>query len=247
MKISLLSKYLITYAILAVLSLLVVTTLGRQLVLNDLIQHKARELYSEATHIADSQSRRYFQSDAVLSELYDTLTLAAYANGASIRLIDPDGRELINTETDLNTENPHVIKNFDYLRFGPKFYEVSTFYNQYGRDMLSVIYPMTRGVKIRGYISISLPMDDLNRLPSVLVHRMEIVAFVNFILSLLLLIAFWYYVYRPLGKINFGAGEFARGNRAAPPAPDHGTDAFYHLRQHGESPRGPFRKRSRGH
>lgn len=212
MKVSLLTKYLITYAILAVLSLLVVSTLGRQLVLNELILHKARELYSEATNIAESQSGRYFESDAVLNDLYDTLTLVAYANEASIRVIDPEGRELINTETKLNTENPHVIRNFDYLRFGPKFYEVSTFYNQYNKDMLSVIYPMTRGVKIRGYISLSLPMDNLNRLTSILVHRMEIIAFVNFILSLLLLFVFWYYVYRPLGRINYGAGEFARGN-----------------------------------
>ena len=212
MKISLLMKYLITYAILAVLSLLVVTTLGKQLVLNELTLHKARELYSEATHIAESQGRRYFQSEAVLNELYDTLTLVAYANEASIRIIDPDGRELINTETELDTESPHVIKNFDYLRFGPKFYEVSTFYNQYRREMLSVICPMTRGVKISGYISISLPMDNLNRLTSVLVRRMEIITLVNFFLSLLLLVAFWYFIYRPLIKINYGAGEFARGN-----------------------------------
>ena len=80
MKVSLLTKYLITYAILAVLMLLVVSTLGRQLVLNELILHKARELYSEATNIAESQSGRYFESDAVLSDLYDTLTLVAYAN-----------------------------------------------------------------------------------------------------------------------------------------------------------------------
>lgn len=212
MKVSLLARYLIAYAILAVLSMLVVTTLGKQLILNELTLYKANELYSEATNIAENQGRRYFQSEAVLNELYNTLTLVAYANGASIRLIDTDGTELINTETPLSLENPHVIENFDYLRFGPKFYEVSTFYNQYDQEMLSVICPMTRAVKIRGYISVSIPMESLNRLTAILVHRVEIVCFVNFLLSLILLAAFWYYIYRPLIKINYGAGEFARGN-----------------------------------
>lgn len=212
MKVTLLARYLIAYAILAVLSMLVVTTLGEQLILNELTLYKANELYSEATNIAEKQGRRYFQSEAVLNELYNTLTLVAYANGASIRLIDTDGTELINTETPLNVETPHVIKNFDYLRFGPKFYEVSTFYNQYDQEMLSVICPMTRAVKISGYISVSVPMESLNRLTANLVQRVEIVCFVNFLLSLILLAAFWYYIYRPLIKINYGAGEFARGN-----------------------------------
>lgn len=212
MKVSLLARYLIAYAILAVLSLLVVTTLGKQLILNELTLYKANELYSEATNIAEKQGRRYFQSETVLNELYNTLTLVAYANGASIRLIDTDGTELINTETPLSLENPHVIKNFDYLRFGPKFYEVSTFYNQYDQEMLSVICPMTRAVKISGYISVSVPMESLNRLTTNLVHRVEIVCFVNLLLSLILLATFWYYIYRPLIKINYGAGEFARGN-----------------------------------
>ena len=94
MKVSLLARYLIAYAILAVLSLLVVTTLGKQLILNELTLYKANELYSEATNIAEKQGRRYFQSETVLNELYNTLTLVAYANGASIRLIDTDGTEL---------------------------------------------------------------------------------------------------------------------------------------------------------
>ncbi|MDO4805519.1 MAG: HAMP domain-containing sensor histidine kinase [Lachnospiraceae bacterium] len=212
MRVNLLAKFLIIYSILAVLSLLVVTTLGKQLVTDELTLHKARELYAEATHIADSQSGRYFQNEAVLSELYNSLKLVSSANGASIRLIDTDGTELINTETPLNIKNPHVIKNFDYVRFGPKFYEVSRFYNQYKKEMLSVICPVTRTVKICGYISISLPMDDLQKHVGEFVRPMEIICGINFLLSFVILGAFWYYIYRPLAAISYGAGEFARGN-----------------------------------
>ena len=73
-------KFIFAYMILAILSLLVVTTLGRQLALNNLIISEADTMYAEASRIAAARGVRYFAESADLKDNYESLKIIADAD-----------------------------------------------------------------------------------------------------------------------------------------------------------------------
>ena len=212
MRRTLYCKFIFAYLILAILSLLVVTTLGRQLVENSRVRAEADTMYAEASRIAASHGVRYFIASADLKESYENLQTIAAADETVIRVIATDGRELINTDMPYDPDEPHVIESFNYAAFGPGIYEIGTFYDEYKEDCLSVICPVTSGVRVRGYIAITENLTVIRDDVAATVRIMIIIAAVNFGLSFLILLFFALTTYRPMLRIMDGAKEFASGN-----------------------------------
>ena len=205
-------KFIFAYLILAILSLLVVTTLGRQLVENSRVRAEADTMYAEASRIAASHGVRYFIDSADLRDSYENLQTIAAADETVIRVIATDGTEIINTEAPYNPKESHVIESFNYATFGPGIYEIGTFYDEYAEDCLSVICPVTSGVRVRGYIAITENLAVIRDDVAATVRIMMIIAAVNFGLSFLILLFFALTTYRPMLQIMDGAKEFASGN-----------------------------------
>ena len=205
-------KFIFAYLILAILSLLVVTTLGRQLVENSRVRAEADTMYAEASRIAASHGVRYFIDSADLRDSYENLQTIAAADETVIRVIATDGTEIINTESPYNPIESHVIESFNYATFGPGIYEIGTFYDEYAEDCLSVICPVTSGVRVRGYIAITENLAVIRDDVAATVRIMMIIAAVNFGLSFLILLFFALTTYRPMLQIMEGAKEFASGN-----------------------------------
>ena len=212
MKKRLFLKFTAAYAILALLMFLVTTTLGRQLFYDRLVSDCAEKLYAEASVIAGSRASRYFQRTTTLEDLYENMLTIAASNNAVIRVIDTAGTVLVNTSTPLRKNEPDVIENFDYAAFGPRYYEISSFFGQYRKDQLTVMYPVTANMRTRGYVAISVPLNSLDEGGRSLTRLAEILTLVNFLLSLGILLFFGYAVYRPLMRITEGARAFSNGN-----------------------------------
>ena len=212
MKKTLFLKFTAAYAILALLMFLVTTTLGRQLFYDSLVSDCAEKLYAEASVIAGSRASRYFQRTTTIEDLYENMLTIAASNNAVIRVIDTNRTVLVNTSTPLRKDEPDVIENFDYAAFGPRYYEISSFFGQYSQDQLTVMYPVTANMRTRGYVAISVPVNTLDEGSRSLTHLAEILTLVNFILSLGILLFFGYAIYRPLIRITEGARAFSNGN-----------------------------------
>ena len=188
------------------------TTLGRQLVENSRVRAEADTMYAEASRIAASHGVRYFIDSADLRDSYENLQTIAAADETVIRVIATDGTEIINTEAPYNPKESHVIESFNYATFGPGIYEIGTFYDEYAEDCLSVICPVTSGVRVRGYIAITENLAVIRDDVAATVRIMMIIAAVNFGLSFLILLFFALTTYRPMLQIMDGAKEFASGN-----------------------------------
>ncbi len=212
MKRALYLKFIAVYAILALLETFVVAALGSQLVEDYLISEHANQLYVEANQISTGRASSFFSKTASLNELYLNLCVIASGNNASIRIIDTSGNELINTDSALKTDTPDKIADFDFAAFGPAYYEVSNFFNQFKEDHLNVMTPITSGTKTRGYAAISIPVSGIYEERDSILKIAYIVSSVNFAISLIILLVFTFSVYLPLGKITAGAKEFALGN-----------------------------------
>ena len=205
-------KFILAYAVLALLFLLVVSTLGAQLVENRLVSQNSSSMYTTARELSKGKALTYLRSGADLSEAYDALKVVAEASGNSIRIINTQGTMILNTETPLKTAEPDVIKDFDYASFGPRYYQISDLFSQYAAPHLNVIHPIIYSQSTRGYTILSCPMDRITKDRDGLMRPMYIITAVNFALSLIILLVFTFVVYSPLELITNGAKEFASGN-----------------------------------
>ena len=91
MKKRLYLKFIAAYMILAVVELLVITSLGQQLVFDALVKNRAEGLYAEAGKASSLRVRGYFSGDKSAESTYASLSMAASVTGGTIRVIGTDG------------------------------------------------------------------------------------------------------------------------------------------------------------
>ncbi len=205
-------KFILAYVLLAIMGIFITASLGSKLIENRLIAQRASDLYAQMTTIVMNGEDYSMDNDRELEELYTILKAVAAGNHADIRMMDTKGAVRMNTAKSFDPDREDQIKDFDYTSFGPQYYEVSLFFEEYTEEHLNVMIPLTSGISTRGYLSISVPMDTLYQDRDSILGDVYIVVIVNFILSLLILGLFTFSVYRPLEKITEGAKQFASGN-----------------------------------
>ena len=77
MKKRLYLKFIAAYMILAVVELLVITSLGQQLVFDALVKNRAEGLYAEAGKASSLRVSSYFSGDKSAESTYASLSMAA--------------------------------------------------------------------------------------------------------------------------------------------------------------------------
>lgn len=125
--------------------------------------------------------------------------------------MNADGTVILNTR-DSNNEDVIVIPDFDPAANPDVHYQTGDFYNVFSEKMLSVFYPITSGITIKGYVIIHVPMSNIESDRSYVLNLCYIALLIVFGLSLLILGAFTKFVYLPLRKISKGTSEYAKGN-----------------------------------
>ncbi|MDO4615455.1 MAG: HAMP domain-containing sensor histidine kinase [Lachnospiraceae bacterium] len=209
MRSSLLGKCIGGYVIFALLAMFIAAILGSQLITNILISNHAERYYRE-THILAAQSApMYYSGETSRSVFARSLRIIADAENADIRLISPEGEVQIDTSV---SELPYTIEHFNYADFGPKYYELSTFFGVYASQHLTVMVPVTSGFITKGYLALSTSVTDIAEKASVLTGVLYLVTFINLLLACAVLIGFLIYAQRQIGELTKGAREFASGN-----------------------------------
>lgn len=211
MKRSLYVKFIIAYGIFAILAFFIAAALGSQFIEDNLVQNTADRLYTEATQIS-SRADSYFSKTSSLEDLYSSLKIVASSQDAQIRIITADGTVLINTDTALKTDSPDQIKDFNYAAFGPRYYEISTFYKQFDSDTLSVMVPVASSLTTKGFVSLHVPMTVIETQRGQLLLDVFIITAIVVILSSAILLLFTFAVYKPVKQITQGAREIAAGH-----------------------------------
>lgn len=212
MKKVLYRKFLAAYALFGFLSFLLIVTWGSSLIENQLIEDMSDTLYTEACSLAEEHSIKYFNDEISLQNLYDNLCMISNFQGVQIRVINPSGNILLNTQEPLKPISFEVIQDFDPASFGPKYYEVSNFYHEFLKPQLNVMVPITDNMNTKGYVSLHFPMERIYAQREVLLGNFLTIFIVVFLLSLIVLGLFAFSVYRPLKKIIACAMEYAMGN-----------------------------------
>lgn len=212
MKNALYLKFTAAYLILGFLSFFVISFLGSTLIQRELTRQAGDALYREAVNIASNQADHYYTQQASLTDTYENFRTLAEYQKAQVWMVDPSGKILINTEEDLDTENPEEIENFDPVDFNDGYYTIGTFYQYFSEEHISVLAPITLNMSTKGYIALHMPLDDILSNRDEILKGVYLVFIIIFAFTLLILLVFNMVVYSPLKQITQGANEYASGN-----------------------------------
>ena len=115
MKKTLYLKFVLAYIIFGIFSFIIVSTFVPNMTRELLVREKADNLYSEATLIANTYANGLYTSTTNLETVNVQLDSLAVYMSSIIRIINPSGRLVLDTSTNLNVEDVVVIKNFAFL------------------------------------------------------------------------------------------------------------------------------------
>ncbi len=205
-------KFILAYFIFGVFGLVIVTTFVPSMTKEHLIREEAESLYSEATLIANTYASGLYTSETSLETVKTQMdSLSVYLNSL-IRIINPSGRLVLDTNTPLNVEEVVIIEDFDPTVTGGSYYMINDFFGNFEKDVLSVLAPITSNYKVKGYVVIHSDIGDIEDSANSLLNISYITLIILFLLSLIILIFFTEIVYVPLRKITYATEQYASGN-----------------------------------
>ncbi len=205
-------KFLLAYLIFGIFGFIVVATFVDNMTMEHLKRERADALYKEATLIANTYAADLYDSEASLDTVKKQLDALDTYLSATLWIINPSGRMVLNSQTPLDLENDTVIKGFDPTVTGDSHYTVGNFFNSFNEAQLSVFAPITSAYKVRGYVVIHYPMSHLEASCNSLLNISYLMLLILFLLSLIILIFFTEMVYLPLRKITEATEQYAAGN-----------------------------------
>lgn len=212
MKKTLYLKFVLAYFIFGVFGFIIVTTFVPNMTKEHLVREKAESLYSEATLIANTYASGLYTNEASLETVKVQLdSLSVYLN-STIRIINPSGRVVLDTQTPINVEDVVMIEDFDPTITSGSYYTINDFFGTFEGDVLSVFAPITSNYKVKGYVVINTDMWDIQESCNSLLNISYITLVILFLLSLIILIFFTEIVYIPLRKITHATEQYAAGN-----------------------------------
>lgn len=212
MKKTLYLKILLGYLIFAFFGFIAVATFVSSMTLEHLTREKSDALYKEATLIAKTYASDLYNSETSLDTVKKQLDALDTYFSATIWIINPSGRMVLDSSAPVNVENEIVIENFDPTVTEGSYYTIGTFFNTFHEQTLSVFAPITANFKVKGYVVIHTPMSAIQTSCDNLLNISYILLLILFLLSLIILIFFTEMVYLPLRKITEATEQYASGN-----------------------------------
>lgn len=212
MKKTLYPKFILAYFIFGIFSFIIVTTFVPSMTRERLVREKAETIYTEASLISSTYATGLYASEMDLETVKTQLDfLSAYLN-STIRIINPSGRLVLDSDSPINVEEEIRIENFDPTATSGSYYMVNDFFGNFDSEMLSVFAPITYNYMIKGYVVIHCDMAEIQDSCNSLLNISYITLVILLLLSLIILIFFTEIVYIPLRKITYATEQYANGN-----------------------------------
>lgn len=205
-------KFLLAYFIFGVFSFIVVATFVPKMTSEQLVREKAEQLYSEASLISSTYAFGLYTGETDLETVKTQLDFLAVYLDSTIRIINPSGRIVLDSDLPINVEEVVMVDGFDPTATSSSYYMVNDFFGNFESDMLSVIAPITSNFMVRGYVVIHCDMEGIQEFCDNLVNICYITVFVILLLSVIILMFFTEMVYVPLKKITHATEHYATGN-----------------------------------
>ncbi len=205
-------KFLLAYLIFGFFGFVTVATFVNSMTMEHLKREKADALYKEATLIANTYASDLYDNQTSLDTVKKQLDALDTYLSATLWIINPSGRMVLNSAAPVDVENETVISGFDPTVTGGSYYTIGNFFDSFTQEQLSVFAPISSNYKVRGYVVIHYPMANLEASCNNLLNISYLMLVILFLLSLIILFFFTEMVYIPLRKIIDATEQYASGN-----------------------------------
>lgn len=212
MKKTLYARFVSGYFIIGIICFFIITIGGSFMIERYLEQSISRNLYQEASRLAEEKAVIDYDIPGNLDKMQETFSVIAGYQDSIIWIINTSGEILLSTRTNISPEDPIPIQDFDPTVWGGNFYQIGDFYDYFSESRLSVIVPVTKDMMTKGYVAVHYLMSDLYQNRGGILIILQIMFLVVYALSGILLIFHRKFVQKPLEQITKGAGEYANGN-----------------------------------
>ena len=205
-------KFIIVYIIFGFLSIFTVATLTFNLTESPLEEKTATSLYREASLIASNYLPAYFDETLELGDVRLQLSGMEIQLEAAVWFVGKDGTMITSAEPETYPPAPRHIEAFNPAESGGQQYLTGNYHDYFEEDVMTVLAPVVYGYTPNGYLLIHKYTSDIRDTQNVLMHAAIITVLVIYLLSFMILLAFQYFIYRPLRKITEAATQYASGN-----------------------------------
>lgn len=213
MKRTLYLKFLLAYLLFAIFGFVVVATFVYSMTYERLRRDKAENMYQVATQIANTYAADLYNSETSLEAVHaQMVALSKYMDNATIWIINPSGRLVLDSSRVLEKGKEVVIQGFDPTVTGNSYHASGSFWGSFNEEMLSVFAPITANFKVQAYVVVHTPISDIQNTANEFLNISYLMLIVLFLLSLIILIFFTELVYVPLRKITTATEQYAAGN-----------------------------------
>ena len=216
MKKTLYLRIILAYILFGLFGFFSVATIISRLTTEYCVRDKARLLYGEASRISDTYALQLYKSKVSLEEVQAQMEALSSYMDTEIWILNPSGRMVVNSKQAPDPEQETFVEDFDSTITAGNYYTTGTFFDSFENDVLSVIAPITSDFKIRGYVVIHLPMESIRADANGMLNISYMLLVILIVLSLIILLFFTEYVYRPLRHIIAAAEQYALGNMHYP-------------------------------
>lgn len=212
MKSTLYLKFIIIYIIFGFLSLFTVATLASGLIRVPLLNSVSSSVYQEANMVAADYLPKYFSEQVSLNDVHTQLSRIETHLNAAIWFVDREGTMITSAQSDNFPAAPYNITDFNPTESGSSQYIIGDYHGYFSEDVITVIAPVIHNYSPKGYLLIHKSINDIAKLHTIMMKASYITLIVIFLLSFVVLLAFQFFVYRPLRKITEAAKQYATGN-----------------------------------
>ncbi len=212
MKNTLYLKFTMIYIIFAFLSLFICATLTSELVLRMVENYSTDNLNQQAQILATSYLGEYFEEEATVVEVSNQLRAFEEYTGNKAWFVDAQGAMIAYGSAEPGGFVPTEIEGFNPAESGSRSYLLGNYYGYLEEESITVIAPVTTAFAIQGYLVVHRPYSGILNFRDEMLGIGYMTVTLVLLLSLVILLAFHYLIYRPLGKITEAAMQYASGN-----------------------------------
>jgi len=205
-------KFLLAYLIFGIFGFLFVATFVNSMTKEHLVSVQSEKLYETATVIANTYAADLYNNTTALDTVKNQLDALDEYLQSEVWIMNPSGRIIISSKLPVNIDEGVTVSGFDpSVTEGDKYTE-GRFFDYFEDDHLSVLSPVTADFKVKGYVVIHYPMEEIEKELNSLIIIDYMMLLILFILSLIILIFFTEMVYSPIRKITEATEQYASGN-----------------------------------
>jgi len=204
-------KFIFSYLIIALLTLILLNTYGHSAIYNKLVEYEKSKLYEEAELIAREYMPTISIRDTVDITLLKHFSALETLTNMRVWIVSPTG----NIRMDSNLANSCHGENIN--EYDSSFLSYQSVVGDHPKgliddDMISVIYPITESLNTKGYLILMSPASALNSSATNYIDSIVICGFIILSIIFIMFIYLYRHTAMPLRAMTTAARAYANGH-----------------------------------